>query len=288
MGTYIKRQRYLQKLIERRDNGEVKIITGTRRCGKSWLLKRIYHDYLIDQGVADDHIIVVSFDIDETTDGKELTEPTILKQYLYSRITDEETHYYVFLDEIQMVEGFERIVNGLNARDNVDVYITGSNSRFLSSDINTIFRGRGDEVRVYPLSFSEFCSDRQESISELWKEYYTYGGMPALRNHRSEEQKITYLQRLWTKTYIDDVVEGLIYAIGSDKKLVNIVNPESCTILQFAEEVRKYNGVDIQCVPEKREFDNPEQSVDEGIFSVPLGYTSVSKGIAKVFGCEER
>lgn len=207
MGTYIKRQRYLQKLIERRDNGEVKIITGTRRCGKSWLLKRIYHDYLIDQGVADDHIIVVSFDIDETTDGKELTEPTILKQYLYSRITDEETHYYVFLDEIQMVEGFERIVNGLNARDNVDVYITGSNSRFLSSDINTIFRGRGDEVRVYPLSFSEFCSDRQESISELWKEYYTYGGMPALRNHRSEEQKITYLQRLWTKTYIDDVVE---------------------------------------------------------------------------------
>lgn len=136
-----------------------------------------------------------------------MTEPTILKQYLYSRITDEETHYYVFLDEIQMVEGFERIVNGLNARDNVDVYITGSNSRFLSSDINTIFRGRGDEVRVYPLSFSEFCSDRQESISELWKEYYTYGGMPALRNHRSEEQKITYLQRLWTKTYIDDVVE---------------------------------------------------------------------------------
>lgn len=89
-------------------------------------------------------------------------------------------------------------------------------------------------------------------------------------------------------TYIDDVVEGLIYAIGSDKKLVNIVNPESCTILQFAEEVRKNNGVDIQCVPEKREFDNPEQSVDEGIFSVPLGYTSVSKGIAKIFGCEER
>ena len=115
MGTYIKRQRYLQKLIERRDNGEVKIITGTRRCGKSWLLKRIYHDYLIDQGVADDHIIVVSFDIDETTDGKELTEPTILKQYLYSRITDEETHYYVFLDEIQMVEKWEKGVNSFKA-----------------------------------------------------------------------------------------------------------------------------------------------------------------------------
>lgn len=205
--SYIRRERYLQKLIDRRDNGEVKIITGTRRCGKSWLLKKIYHDYLVEQGIADDHIIAVSFDIDETTDGKELTDPMVLKQHLYSRITSEADPYYIFLDEIQMVEGFERIVNGLNARDNVDVYITGSNSRFLSSDINTIFRGRGDEVKVYPLSFSEFCSDREEPIPELWKEYYTYGGMPALRNHRSEEQKVTYLQRLWQKTYIDDVVE---------------------------------------------------------------------------------
>lgn len=115
--------------------------------------------------------------------------------------------YYVFLDEIQMVEGFERIVNGLNARDNVDVYITGSNSKFLSSDINTIFRGRGDEIRVYPFSFKEFSANRSEAISELWKEYYTYGGMPALCNHRTPEQKIAYLQRLWSKTYIDDVVE---------------------------------------------------------------------------------
>lgn len=114
---------------------------------------------------------------------------------------------YVFLDEIQMVEGFERIVNGLNAHDNIDVYITGSNSKFLSSDINTIFRGRGDEVRVYPFSFKEFCTDRAEPINELWKEYYTYGGMPALRNHPTPEQKVSYLQRLWQKTYLDDVVE---------------------------------------------------------------------------------
>ncbi|MCQ2310007.1 MAG: ATP-binding protein [Bacteroidales bacterium] len=98
-------------------------------------------------------------------------------------------------------------MNGLNARDNVDVYITGSNSKFLSSDINTIFRGRGDEVRVYPLSFKEFCTDRNESIGELWKEYYTYGGMPALRNHRTPEQKVAYLQRLWMKTYLTDVID---------------------------------------------------------------------------------
>jgi predicted AAA+ superfamily ATPase len=207
MAKIIRRQTYLQKLIDRRDNGEVKIITGTRRCGKSWLLKKIYRDYLLGVGVPDDHIIIVSFDMDEDVNGQELTDPMVLKRYLYSRLIDDEAAYYVFLDEIQMVEGFERIVNGLNARENVDVYITGSNSKFLSSDINTIFRGRGDEVHVYPLSFKEFCEDRTEPLSELWKEYYTFGGMPALRNHPTPEQKVSYLQRLWQKTYIDDVVE---------------------------------------------------------------------------------
>lgn len=207
MTAYINRQRYLQKLINRRDNGEIKIVTGSRRCGKSWLLKKIYYNYLIDNGVHKENIIMVSFDTDEDTDGEDLTIPITLKRFLYSKIVNEEENYYVFLDEIQMVEGFERIVNGLNAHENVDVYITGSNSKFLSSDINTIFRGRGDEIRVYPLSFKEFCSDRDEAINELWKEYYTYGGMPALRNHRTAEQKVAYLQRLWKKTYIDDVVE---------------------------------------------------------------------------------
>lgn len=207
MAIYVNRTVYLQKLINRRDNGEVKIITGTRRCGKSWLLKKVYFDYLVSQGVPKDNIISVSFDIDEDIDGQDLTDPMVLKKYLYSRITSESENYYVFLDEIQMVDGFERIVNGLNAHDNVDVYITGSNSKFLSSDINTIFRGRGDEVRVYPFSFKEFCMGRTESVNELWKEYYTYGGMPALRNHPTPEQKIGYLQRLWQKTYLDDVVD---------------------------------------------------------------------------------
>ena len=207
MANYINRQVYLQKLIARRGNGEIKIITGSRRCGKSWLLKKIYKDYLLFDGVPEENIIIVSFDTDEDVDGNDLTNPAALKKFLYSKIKDEEMDYYVFLDEIQMVEGFERIVNGLNARDNVDVYITGSNSKFLSSDINTILRGRGDEIRVYPFSFKEFSANRSEPISELWKEYYTYGGMPALCNHRTPEQKIAYLQRLWSKTYIDDVVE---------------------------------------------------------------------------------
>lgn len=206
--NYIQRETYLQKLINRMDNGEVKIVTGPRRCGKSWLLKRIFKDYLLANGVPEKNIIIVSFDLeDEEEIYGDLTEHSALKEFLYSRITSTDTNYYVILDEVQEVDGFEKIVNGLNAKDNVDVYITGSNSHFLSSDIRTIFRGRGDEVRVYPLSFKEFCSNRTESVNELWKEYYTYGGMPGLLHHHTPEQKVAYLQRLWSKTYLDDVVE---------------------------------------------------------------------------------
>ena len=207
MANYIQREDYLNKLIARRDNDEVKIITGPRRCGKSWLLKKIYKDYLLQHGVGEEEIIIVSFDIEDETSDADLSNRETLKKYLYNKIADEDKRYYVFLDEVQEVDGFEKIVNGLNAKENVDVYITGSNSKFLSSDINTLFRGRGDEVRVNPFSFKEFCTDRDESITELWKEYYTYGGMPALRMFSSEEQKVSYLNRLWNKTYLDDVVE---------------------------------------------------------------------------------
>lgn len=207
MANYIQREDYLNKLIARRDNDEVKIIIGPRRCGKSWLLKKIYKDYLLQHGVGEEEIIIVSFDIEDETSDADLSNRETLKKYLYNKITDEDKRYYVFLDEVQEVDGFEKIVNGLNAKENVDVYITGSNSKFLSSDINTLFRGRGDEVRVNPFSFKEFCTDRDESITELWKEYYTYGGMPALRKFSSEEQKVSYFNRLWNKTYLDDVVE---------------------------------------------------------------------------------
>lgn len=207
MANYINRPRYLQQLIDRRDNGEVKVITGPRRCGKSWLLSHIYKDYLLSQGINENNIVIVSLDTDEDEDGNDLIDPIKLKSHLHAHITNEDENYYIFLDEIQEVDGFERIVNGINSHDNVDVYVTGSNSKFLSSDIRTIFRGRGDEVRVFPLSFKEFCAERTEPQSELWKEYYTYGGMPALLKQRTAEQKVKYLQRLWNKTYIDDVVE---------------------------------------------------------------------------------
>ena len=207
MEQYIQRERYLRQLIARRDNGEIKIITGPRRCGKSWLLNRIYKDYLIGEGVPEEHIIIVSLDTDDEEEFGNLTDRHTLKSYIYNRMQSADSHYYIILDEVQEVEGFEKLVNGLNAKDNTDIYITGSNSHFLSSDIKTIFRGRGDEIRVYPFSFKEFCTDRKEPVSELWKEYYTYGGMPGLLKQHTPEQKVAYLQRLWNKTYLDDVVE---------------------------------------------------------------------------------
>ena len=207
MAQYIQRETYLQQLINRMDNGEVKIVTGPRRSGKSWLLNRIFKDYLLSKGIPEDNIIIVSFDVDDEEENDDLTNRIALKSYLYSRITSDQSPYYIILDEVQEVDGFEKIVNGLNAKDNIDVYITGSNSHFLSSDIKTILRGRGDEVKVHPFSFKEFCTNRTEPVSELWKEYYTYGGMPGLLKQRTPEQKVAYLHRLWNKTYLDDVVE---------------------------------------------------------------------------------
>lgn len=203
---YIKRESYLNKLIIRRDNGEVKIITGSRRCGKSWLLSHIYKDYLLEQGISSDNIIMLDFDRDDDKYDFDILDSKAVKEHIYSRIKNENENYYVFLDEIQELDNFERLVNGLNSHDNIDVYVTGSNSRFLSHDIRTIFRGRGDEIRVFPLSFREFCQEAGD-VREAWMIYSTFGGMPRLLHYHDNEQKINYLQNLWEKTYLDDVVE---------------------------------------------------------------------------------
>ncbi len=204
---YLKRDIYLDKLILRRDNGEVKIITGPRRCGKSWLLSHIYRDYLIGQNVRPENIITVDFDKDDGKLDFDVLDHKAVKEYIYSRVKSENENYYVFLDEIQELDNFERLVNGLNDYDNIDVCVTGSNSRFLSKDIRTIFRGRGDEIRVFPLSFREFCQSYPDNPQKAWKQYSTFGGMPRLLHYEDNEQKINYLQKLWDKTYLDDVVE---------------------------------------------------------------------------------
>lgn len=218
---YTQRPLYLNKLIDSRMNGFVKVITGLRRCGKSWLLSRLYKDYLVNDGVPPENIIIVSLDIDDENGG-DLRDKEKLKKFLYSKITDPSKDYYVILDEIQEVKGFERLVNGLRNRDNVDVYVTGSNAKFLSKEINTIFRDRGQEIRCNPFTFKEFSSNRTESLRELYGEYYTYGGMPGLGNFKTSVQKALYLQGLWNKTYLTDIKDR--YNIEKDDAIETLTD----------------------------------------------------------------
>ena len=228
MPGYIQRDVYLQKLIDSRENGSAKVVTGPRRCGKSWLLTRLYKDYLIADGVPEEDIIIVSLDMDDENNQSELADKEKLKAYLYSKITDPKRMYYVMLDEIQEVKGFEKLVNGLRGKDNVDVYVTGSNAKLLSKDISTIFRDRGQEIRCNPFSFKEFCAGRAEPFSELWKEYYTFGGMPGMLRLKTPLQKANYLQDLWKKTYLTDIVER--YHIDKEVALEAIAD-ELCSAI---------------------------------------------------------
>mgnify|MGYP004612538427 FL=1 len=228
MPGYIQRDVYLQKLIDSRENGSAKVVTGPRRCGKSWLLTRLYKDYLISDGVPEEDIIIVSLDMDDENNQSELADKEKLKAYLYSKINDPKRMYYVMLDEIQEVKGFEKLVNGLRAKDNVDVYVTGSNAKLLSKDISTIFRDRGQEIRCNPFSFKEFCTGRTEPFSERWKEYYTFGGMPGILRLKTPLQKANYLQDLWKKTYLTDIVER--YNIDNEVALEAIAD-ELCSAI---------------------------------------------------------
>ncbi len=197
----IKRDLYLNRLIERRENGMIKVITGIRRCGKSYLLFKLYYQYLIESGVESSRIISVPLDDD---DFLELHDSKKLSTYIKERITDEKM-WYVFLDEVQLCKNFEAVLNGLNRKDNVDIYVTGSNSKFLSSDVLTEFRGRGDEVRVYPLSFSEYVSAYSGDKYDAWIDYYTYGGLPQILNRKTDELKSGYLTTLCKELYLKDI-----------------------------------------------------------------------------------
>jgi predicted AAA+ superfamily ATPase len=198
----IQRDIYLQRLIHRKENGMVKVITGIRRCGKSYLLFHLFFNYLISIGVDESHVIRIALD-DERYE--ELHSRKVLGEYVRSRMQDSDM-YYLFLDEIQNVEEFEKLLNGLNRVENLDIYVTGSNSKFLSSDILTEFRGRGDEVRLFPLSFSEFYSVFSGTKTEAWNLYSVYGGMPQIVSQRKEEQKVTFLKNLFAKVYLDDII----------------------------------------------------------------------------------
>lgn len=199
----IKRDLYLQKLINRKENSAIKIITGIRRSGKSFLLFEIYKEYLLKTGVSSDNIILIDLDSDKFED---LRDRKLLREYIESKIANDDV-YYLIIDEIQLCEGFESLLNGLNRNRKLDIYVTGSNSKFLSSDVITEFRGRGDEIRVRPLSFKEYYEASELDFSEAWKEYYTYGGLPLILSKKSDEEKIVYLKQLLDFTYLKDIVE---------------------------------------------------------------------------------
>lgn len=199
----IKRDYYLKELIDRLDNGLIKIITGIRRCGKSYLLNTIFKNYLLEQGTDKEHIIQLS--LDERTNFKYL-DPDELDKYIRSLIMDEKK-YYILLDEIQEVKEFESVLIGFMHINNVEIYVTGSNSKFLSSDIVTEFRGRGDEIRVYPLSFAEFYSVYEGSEEKALSEYYTYGGLPLAIMAKTDNAKINYLKTQKDNVYINDIVD---------------------------------------------------------------------------------
>lgn len=198
----IKRDRYLNTLIRKEHNGLIKVITGMRRCGKSYLLFTLFKEHLLSKGVAEDHIIEIAFDAFE---NRKYRDPDVLYPYLKEQIKDD-AMYYVLLDEIQLLGEFESILNSLIRMKNVDVYVTGSNARFLSKDVITEFRGRGDEVHMHPLSFAEFMSVYQGTKQDGWNEYMLYGGIPLVLEFTTPDQKIAFLKSLFEETYISDIV----------------------------------------------------------------------------------
>lgn len=198
----IKRDRYLNLLISKKHNGLIKVITGMRRCGKSYLLFNLFKDYLLSEGIEESHIIEIAFDAYE---NKQFRDPNVLYPYLKEQIKDD-SMYYVLLDEVQLLGEFEAILNSLTRMKNVDVYVTGSNARFLSKDVITEFRGRGDEVHMYPLSFAEFMSVYSGTKQDGWNEYMLYGGLPLVLSFTTSDQKIAFLKSLFEETYISDIV----------------------------------------------------------------------------------
>lgn len=197
----IGRDVYLNKLISKRHNGLIKVVTGMRRCGKSYLLFNLFKEYLVNEGVAENHIIEIAFD---SFENKRYRDPEVLFPYIMEKMSDERM-YYVLLDEVQMLDDFESVLNSLGRKQNVDVYVTGSNAKFLSKDIITEFRGRGDEVHMYPLTFGEFMSVYDGDKQEGWRNYVLFGGIPLVLGFETADQKSDFLKSLFEETYISDI-----------------------------------------------------------------------------------
>ena len=214
----IKRDVYLEKLIRKQKNGLIKVVTGVRRCGKSYLLFKIFHNYLVESGVGENHIIEIALD---DRRNKELRDPDKMLEYIDGKIIDNEM-YYIILDEVQLLPEFEDVLNSLLHIRNADVYVTGSNSKFLSTNVITEFRGRGDEIRVYPLTFSEMLSVYDGAIENAWDEYINYGGLPLVLSQSTWEEKAHYLTSLFGKVYLSDIIDR--HKIRNEEEMGELVD----------------------------------------------------------------
>ncbi len=216
----IKRDFYLNKLIQKKHNGLVKVVTGIRRCGKSYLLFVLFKDHLINEGVAPDHIIEMAFDVRE---NKKYRNPDVFDDYAKEKLVDGEMHYFL-LDEVQLLDDFESVLNGLIRHKNVDVYVTGSNAKFLSKDVITEFRGRGDEIHVKPLSFAEFMTVYDGDRYRGFEDFILYGGLPPVVLLPAAEEKVDFLERLFRETYISDIVgRNKMRNVGEMEELLDIL-----------------------------------------------------------------
>ena len=221
MDKEIKRDYYLEQLIARKDNGLIKIITGIRRCGKSYLLRTLFKNNLLENGVDKDHIIEMAFDLFENI---EYREPKIFYSWAKQQLKDDEKYYFL-LDEVQLLDEFVSVLNGLADKKNCEVYVTGSNAKFLSRDIATEFGGRGDEIHMYPLRISEFMSVYEGNRYDGWNEYITYGGIPLVVLAHTEEQKMAILDNMLKETYISDIVKrNKIRNVGEMETLLDIIS----------------------------------------------------------------
>lgn len=244
----IKRDFYLNQIIDRKHNGLIKIISGIRRCGKSFLLFELFKQHLLDNGVKESHIITTALD---GYKQEQYQNPDVYYEYITSKIKDEDM-YYILLDEVQLMDKFESVLNGLMRIKNLDIYVTGSNSKFLSSDVVTEFRGRGDEIKVYPLSFSEFYSTKETDFETAWNEYLTFGGMPLILSYNKTKDKVKYLQNLFKETYLKDIIER--------NKIKNT---------EELEELFKIVASGIGCLTNPKRLENSFQSLKHVNLSAP-------------------
>lgn len=298
----IKREYYLEQIRLRELNGMIKVVTGVRRCGKSYLIFKLFLKELLQRGVKRDHIIDIALDGIENV---QLREPLTLYKEIKSKIVDDE-QYYILLDEIQYVDRFHEVLNSLLRLDNLDVYVTGSNSRFLSSDIMTEFRGRGDEIRVYPLSFAEYVSVYDGTEENAWNDYMTFGGLPRILSMKTDEQKVKYLTDLFRETYLKDIIEHnrirnsdemedlvniLASSIGSltnPKKLANtfksvissgITDKTIKTYIEYLKEAFLVNSAIRYDIKGKKYINTPMKIyfVDPGLLNARLGFRQIEE-----------